>query len=271
MPAERYPTARAASTAIAPIRRAQLLVDRRRRRLLDELLVTALDRAVALAEMDHRAVLVGEDLHLDVARILEVALDVDRVVGEIRLAFAACGLVGALDLLGRGDDLEAFPAASGRGLDGDRPAVLVPEPAHLVRRVHGLGRAGNDRDAGGAHRLPRGDLRAHQLHRLGGRADPDQAGGLDGAREVRRSRRGTRSRGEPPLRPSAWPRRGSVPDSGSSRRACPGRRGRPRPRRRRAASRGRPRSRSRPSRCRARAASGRCERRSLRGWRRESS
>ena len=55
----------------------QLGVDRRRRRLLDELLVAALDRAVALAEVDDVAVPVGEHLHLDVARILEVALDVD--------------------------------------------------------------------------------------------------------------------------------------------------------------------------------------------------
>ena len=47
---------------------AQLGRDRGRRRLLDELLVAALDRAVALAEMDHVAVRVGEHLHLDVPR-----------------------------------------------------------------------------------------------------------------------------------------------------------------------------------------------------------
>ena len=50
--------------------------------------MAALDRAVALAEMDHVAVRVGEHLHLDVARILEVALDVDRRVGEVRLPLA---------------------------------------------------------------------------------------------------------------------------------------------------------------------------------------
>ena len=38
------------------------------RRFLDQLLVAALHRAVALAEMDHIAVPVGEHLHLDVAR-----------------------------------------------------------------------------------------------------------------------------------------------------------------------------------------------------------
>ena len=48
-----------------------------------------LDRAVALAEVDDVAVRVGEHLHLDVARILEVALDVDVRVGEVRLPLAA--------------------------------------------------------------------------------------------------------------------------------------------------------------------------------------
>ena len=47
--------------------RAQLGVDGRRGRLLDDLLVAALDRALPLEEVDDVAVLVGEDLHLDVA------------------------------------------------------------------------------------------------------------------------------------------------------------------------------------------------------------
>ena len=47
-----------------------------------------LDRAVALAEVHDVAVRVGEDLHLDVARILEVLLDVDVGVREEALALA---------------------------------------------------------------------------------------------------------------------------------------------------------------------------------------
>ena len=39
--------------------------------------MAALDRAVALAEVDHVAVGIGEHLDLDVARIVEVALEVD--------------------------------------------------------------------------------------------------------------------------------------------------------------------------------------------------
>ena len=77
---------------------AQRLVDGRGRRLLDELLVAALDRAVALAEVDDVAVAVGEDLDLDVARVGQVALEVDRRVGEELLALARGALEGRLEL-----------------------------------------------------------------------------------------------------------------------------------------------------------------------------
>ena len=48
---------------------AQRRVDRGRGAFLDQLLVPPLHRAVALAEMHDIAVLVGEHLHLDVARV----------------------------------------------------------------------------------------------------------------------------------------------------------------------------------------------------------
>jgi hypothetical protein len=44
--------------------------------------VAALHGAVALAEVDDVAVRVAEDLELDVARALEVLLDVDGAVAE---------------------------------------------------------------------------------------------------------------------------------------------------------------------------------------------
>ena len=56
-----------------------------------DLLVAALQRAVALAEMDDVAVAVGEHLDFDVARLLEIFLDVDGVVAERGLGFGAGG------------------------------------------------------------------------------------------------------------------------------------------------------------------------------------
>src|SRR6185312_4280074 len=57
-------------------------VERGRGRLFQHLLVAALQRAVTLAEMDDVALTVGEDLHLDVARAIEIALEEDRGVAE---------------------------------------------------------------------------------------------------------------------------------------------------------------------------------------------
>ena len=156
-----------------------------RRRLLDQLLVAALDRAVALAEMDHVAVAVGEDLDLDVARVGQVALEVDRRVGEELLAFAAGALERGLELVLVERDAKALAAAAARRLDRDRVADLGVD--HLRRGVDvgdRLGRSRDDRHARGLHQLARPRLRAHRVDRARGRADEDDPGLLAGAREV---------------------------------------------------------------------------------------
>ena len=142
-----------------------------------------LDRAVALAEVDHGAVGIREDLDFDVARILEVTLDVDGRIVEVGLALATRGVVGALGLVGTAHDAQPLAATAGGGLDCDRPADLSAEAQHRLGGVDGVGRARNDRHVRRAHRLTSRGLRAHQLDRLGRRADPDQAGGLARARE----------------------------------------------------------------------------------------
>src|SRR5207249_8505814 len=93
-------------------------------RFLDELLVTALNRAVALAEVHDVAMLVREDLHLDVARVLQIPLHVHRSVGEVRLSLTTRRLERPLDLVGRTSHLEPLPASSRRRLDRDREPDL---------------------------------------------------------------------------------------------------------------------------------------------------
>ena len=66
--------------------------------------------------------LVGEHLDLDVARVGQVALEVDGVVGEELLALARGALEGVLELVRLERDAEALAAAAARGLDGDRVA-----------------------------------------------------------------------------------------------------------------------------------------------------
>ena len=95
---------------------------RRRRRLLDDLLVPPLHAALALAERVRRAVGVAEDLHLDVARLVDVPLEVDARVRERRLAAVRAALQGALEPVLGGHDLHADAAAAADGLDHDRIA-----------------------------------------------------------------------------------------------------------------------------------------------------
>ena len=115
---------------------AQLVVHGRRGALLDQLLVAALDRAVALAEVDHVAVLVGQHLHLHVARVGQVALDVDGRVVEELLALARGALERLLELGLLERDAEALAAAAARGLDGDRVADrLVDDLAGVLDGV----------------------------------------------------------------------------------------------------------------------------------------
>ncbi len=56
--------------------------DARRRRFFDDLLMAALHGAVALAQVNHVAVIVGQHLEFDVPRPLQEFLHVDLVVAE---------------------------------------------------------------------------------------------------------------------------------------------------------------------------------------------
>ncbi len=165
-------------------RGAHRVVEVGRRALLDQLLVAPLGRAVTLAEPDDVAVGVGEHLDLDVARPGEVALHVALGAPEVRLRLAGRGLERRGRLVGARRDLQPLaPAAVGR-LDRDWPAVLVPEGHDLGDVGDGIDGAGNDVDTRRGRGLPRRDLVAHDLDRLGWRADPHRAAGGDRPGEV---------------------------------------------------------------------------------------
>src|SRR6185369_1556964 len=81
-------------------------------RLLNDLLVAALDRALALAEVQQRAVPIAEHLHLDVARTDEELLQVDPAVTERRLRLTTRGRERVGELALRRDRPHALPAAA---------------------------------------------------------------------------------------------------------------------------------------------------------------
>src|SRR5262249_40326067 len=92
----------------------QFFIDRRRRTLLHDLLMGALQRTIALEEMDRVAARVAQDLNLDVARALDIFLYQQRAVAESLLRLAPRGLDGAVNCAFGSHDAHAFAAAARR-------------------------------------------------------------------------------------------------------------------------------------------------------------
>ena len=80
--------------------RALLRVERRRRRLFEDLLMPPLNRAVAFPERGDVTMRVGEQLDLDVPRALEVALEEYGVIAERSRRFAPGRLCCVVELVG---------------------------------------------------------------------------------------------------------------------------------------------------------------------------
>ena len=104
-----------------------------------------LHAALAFAERHRVAVRVTEDLHFDVTRRFEVALEVDATITECGQSAIGAGLRGALELGELAHDLHADAATARGGFDqqrqtdafgfclqgqrcpSDRPAAHCPE------------------------------------------------------------------------------------------------------------------------------------------------
>ncbi len=150
---------------------------------LDDLLVPALDGAVALEEVDHLAVGVGEDLHLDVAWAEHGTLDEDPGVAEGALRLAHRGGERVGQVVTCVHPPHAAAAATGDRLDEDREAHLVggrEQRGRVVGRVGGL----QDRQARPPRRRDGGDLVAGHLQHLGRGTDEGDARLLARPREV---------------------------------------------------------------------------------------
>ena len=146
-------------------------VECRRGSLFEDFLVFALERAVALAQMHHVAVLVAQHLDFDVARPGKVFLHIDFAVAERGLGFGGGHLESLTHLVAAFGDFHAAPAAAGTGFDQHRIANGI---GNLHRRGFGRHRAvgpRHARDAGILGRLLGHDLVAHGADVLRVRAD----------------------------------------------------------------------------------------------------
>jgi hypothetical protein len=131
---------------------------------------------------------VGKHLDLDVAALLDVALDDQGVVAERALCLAPCGHHRRRQLARRADDPHALAAASCCGLDQDRELVLGDVRGEVRLRGRLWARlwsrlwatadrvVRDDRDSGSDGDLPRPVLATHLVHHRARGADEHQAG-----------------------------------------------------------------------------------------------
>ncbi|MCY1416847.1 hypothetical protein D9M71_323640 [compost metagenome] len=164
---------------------ASLLVDTRSWRFFQHLLVTALQRAVAVAEVNGVALAVGENLNFHVTRIGQELLQVDHGVAERRTRFGT-GQLGRLDQLGLFvDHAHAATTTATGSLDDHRVTHLASDRqgGFLVFRQRAVG-ARNGRYASFLHGVLRRHLVAHQADDVSGRTDEGEARTLDLLGEV---------------------------------------------------------------------------------------
>jgi hypothetical protein len=139
-----------------------VVVDEWRRRLLEQFLVAALERAFALAQRDDAAELIGQKLNFDMPGAGNELLQVDRAIakGGLRLA-PGSGQQGG-QLAGGVDLAHALAAAAGRSLDQQRKTDLRRDGDDLfiAQPALALG-AGHHRDPGLDDRGARHGLVAH--------------------------------------------------------------------------------------------------------------
>jgi hypothetical protein len=116
---------------------------------------------------DDVAVAIGEDLHLDVARVLDELLEVHRAVPERGFGLRARGVESGDEARLVARDAHPAPAASRGGLDHHREADRVRDRERLLLVLDGSVGAGHDGHAGLLRDLARLHLVAEHRDRLG--------------------------------------------------------------------------------------------------------
>ena len=160
---------------------AQRRRHRERRRLLDHFLMAPLDRALALDERHDGAVVVAEQLDLDVTRARRSAARGRRAVSpNAEPRFGARGADAPSRVVGRLDHAHALAAAAGDRLDhqriADRAAAFARSPASVAAASNGRSVPGTTGTPAAIAAVARRGLAAHERDRVRRRPDEGQAG-----------------------------------------------------------------------------------------------
>ena len=158
-------------------------IEKRRGRFFDNLLISPLNRAFALVQIDAVSVRVGQHLNFDMARLGHEFLDENPVIAKRRRCLVS-GTVKALTRFGviPGDPHTLAATASTR-LDHHRIADPTGNSYRLVRVGDHPHVAGHRGHACGLSDLLRGDLVAHLLNRRRRRADEHHFGQFQSRRK----------------------------------------------------------------------------------------
>ncbi len=145
------------------------------RRALNDLLVAALDRAVAFEKVHDIAVGVAENLAFDVTRALNELFEIDFVLAEGGLGFALTFVHFPKQVVRVADGPHTATATAPGGLEHDRIADLLGQTLDFFLVVRERIGRGNDRNTDGDRQIACGHLVAQLAHGFRLRADEDDA------------------------------------------------------------------------------------------------
>ena len=146
---------------------------------LENLLMAALDGAVALPELHAVTIAIDGDLDLDVAGVVKPFLEVEGIVTECRFRLGSADPERRFELSRGSNHAHALAAATGRGLDENR----VADPLRLDQRMLIVAdhpdRPGDRREAIAPEEAACPLLARETIENLGRRADERQVMGAD--------------------------------------------------------------------------------------------
>ncbi|KAI6766709.1 hypothetical protein HG531_011931 [Fusarium graminearum] len=138
---------------------------------LNNLLVSSLDGAVTLVQVDDVAVVVTEKLDLNVLGLVKEALNEYSAVTKGSLCLGGGTLKGLLETLLFANYSHTTATTTESGLDDDGESILVSEVLDLLVPFNGALSTRNNRDVGSVGKLSGRDLVTERVNDLGGGAD----------------------------------------------------------------------------------------------------
>ncbi len=141
--------------------------------------MAALDRTLALAEIDGVAVPIRGDLDLDVAGLHHQPFDIDPIVAKIGPTLGTSALERRCELGAVVDLPHSLAATTGHRLEQHRQPVLIDKCLEFGKVIERLDHPGDQRNAGVDGELATFGLGTHEPDGGGRWPDPGQPCGLD--------------------------------------------------------------------------------------------